>query len=69
LSGYLWQSLIYSPILAAWGLGLGEHLSSWSALLVAVTAWLISLLIAARIETAGQRGPAEWALRRLAYPQ
>ncbi|SDY78815.1 Uncharacterized membrane protein YeiB [Saccharopolyspora shandongensis] len=68
LSGYLFQSLVYSPLLAAWGLGLGQHLSSWSAALLAVGVWLGSLLIAARLERDGRRGPAEWLLRRLAYP-
>lgn len=69
LTGYLCQSLIFSPIFAAWGLGLGEHLSSWSAVLLAVFAWLVGLLVAAKLEGAGQRGPAEWALRRIAYPK
>ncbi|MFF0144715.1 DUF418 domain-containing protein [Amycolatopsis sulphurea] len=69
LTGYLCQSLIFSPIFAAWGLGLGEHLSSWSAVVLAFVAWLVGLLVAAKLEGAGHRGPAEWALRRVAYPK
>ncbi|SHY53030.1 Predicted membrane protein [Mycobacteroides abscessus subsp. bolletii] len=68
MSGYLFQSVAFSPVLAAWGLGLGKHLSSWSAVLFAVCVWSISILLATQLERAGRRGPAEWLLRELAYP-
>lgn len=67
LSGYLAQSLVWGPVLAAWGLGLGAQLSSWSALLVAVAVWAATVLVAAVMERRGLRGPAEVALRRLTY--
>lgn len=57
LSGYLARSLVFAPFPAAWGLGLGVHLSSWSVALVA----------AYRMDRAGVRGPAETLLRRLTY--
>lgn len=68
LSCYLAQSVVFAPIMSAWGLGLGAQLSSWSIAVVAVATWLLTVLLAVLLERAGRRGPAEWALRRLAYP-
>ncbi|WP_150254479.1 DUF418 domain-containing protein [Nocardiopsis deserti] len=67
LSGYLAQSVVFAPFLAAWGLGLGVHLSSWSAVLVAVGTWLLTVAAAFWLDRAGRRGPAEVLLRRLTY--
>lgn len=69
MSGYLAQSVVFSPLLAAWGLGVGRHLSSWSATLLAIAVWAATVAIAVRLERAGRRGPAERLLRRLAYPR
>ncbi|PJJ72645.1 putative membrane protein YeiB [Diaminobutyricimonas aerilata] len=68
LSCYLAQSIVFAPLMSAWGLGVGAHLSSWSIALVAVATWLLTVVLAVLLERAGRRGPAEWALRRLAYP-
>ncbi|PSK93779.1 putative membrane protein YeiB [Murinocardiopsis flavida] len=67
LSGYLAQSLVFAPFLAAWGLGLGVHLSSWSAALVAIATWAATVAAALLMDRAGVRGPAETLLRRLTY--
>jgi uncharacterized protein len=67
MSGYLAQSLVWGPVLAAWGLGLGAHLSSWSVALFAVAVWATTVAGAAAMEHRGLRGPAEVALRRLTY--
>ncbi|RUQ98336.1 DUF418 domain-containing protein [Labedella endophytica] len=67
MSGYLFQSLAWGPVLAAWGLGLGAHLSSWSVALYAVLVWAITVALAAVMESRGIRGPAETLLRRLMY--
>lgn len=67
LSGYLAQSLIFVPVLAAWGLGLGAHLTSASAMLVGIGVWLLTVVVAYRLDVAGVRGPAEVLLRRLTY--
>lgn len=67
LSGYLFQSVVFAPLMSAWGLGLGTHLSSFTITLVAIATWLVSLILAAWLEHAGKRGPAEWMLRRLVY--
>ncbi|GAA1079343.1 DUF418 domain-containing protein [Nocardiopsis composta] len=67
LSGYLAQSLVFGPFLAAWGLGLGAYLSSWSAALVALGTWLLTVAAASLMDRAGVRGPAETLLRRLTY--
>lgn len=67
MSGYLAQSVLFAPLLAAWGLGVGAHLSSWSALLVGVAIWLLTVVVAYRLDRAGIRGPAETLLRRLSY--
>ncbi|GAB3173216.1 DUF418 domain-containing protein [Myceligenerans halotolerans] len=67
LTCYLLQSVLCAPILAAWGLGLGQHLSSWSMLLYAVGVWALTVVFAVWQENRGARGPAEVLLRRLAY--
>lgn len=67
LSGYLAQSVLLVPALSGWGLGLGAHLSSWSALAVGFGVWLLTLVVARLLDRAGVRGPAEVLLRRLTY--
>lgn len=67
LSGYLGHSLLFAPVLAAWGLGLGRHLSSASMAAYAVGVWLVTVVAAEALERAGRPGPAEAALRRLVY--
>ncbi|MCP2263841.1 DUF418 domain-containing protein [Promicromonospora thailandica] len=67
LTSYLLQSVLCAPVLAAWGLGLGQHLSSWSMVLYAVGVWGLTVLFAVWQERTGRRGPAEVALRRLVY--
>lgn len=67
LSCYLAHSLIFAPLLAAWGLGLGEHLGSATMALFAVGVWLVTVAGAYALERAGRRGPAEAVLRRLMY--
>ncbi|MFD3917880.1 DUF418 domain-containing protein [Streptomyces sp. NPDC058595] len=67
LSCYLTHSLIFAPLLAAWGLGLGEHLTSATMALVAVGVRLVTVVGADALERAGRRGPAEVLLRRLMY--
>ena len=67
LTSYLLQSLLCAPVLAAWGLGLGQHLTSWTMLLYAVGVWALTVAFAVWQERTGRRGPAEVALRRLTY--
>lgn len=67
LTCYLAQSVICAPVLAAWGLGLGEVLSSWSMALFAAAVWLVTVVMAYAMERRGVRGPAEVLLRRLVY--
>ncbi|GGA61328.1 hypothetical protein GCM10011490_09460 [Pseudoclavibacter endophyticus] len=67
LTCYLLQSLIFAPLLSAWGLGLGGVLSEWQAVLVAIGVWLVTVLVAVLLDRAGRRGPAEWLLRLLVY--
>ncbi|WP_342384222.1 DUF418 domain-containing protein [Agrococcus sp. KRD186] len=67
LSGYLAQSVLFAPVLAAWGFGLGAQLTPLAATGYAVGVWLVTLVIAAILDRAGTRGPAEVLLRRLAY--
>ncbi|MBS4104794.1 DUF418 domain-containing protein, partial [Tsukamurella paurometabola] len=69
MSGYLAQSLVFSPLLAAWGLGLGQYLSDWSATLLAIVVWAATVALAVHLDLAGRRGPAERLLRHLAYPR
>lgn len=67
LSFYLFQSVVFAPLLAAWGLGLGRHLSTWQAAAIAVAVWLASVGIAWLMDRRDVRGPAERLLRRMAY--
>ena len=69
LSSYLAQSALLAPLLSAWGLGLGASLSSWSVALVAIAVWVVTVVLAVLLDRADRRGPAEWLLRRLAYPR
>ena len=67
LTGYLAHSVLFAPVLAAWGLGLGEHLGSAGMALFAVGVWLVTVVAAAAADRRGLPGPAEWLLRRLVY--
>ncbi|WP_306367595.1 DUF418 domain-containing protein [Nocardiopsis sp. CC223A] len=67
LSSYLAQSVLCAPVLAAWGLGLGAFLTSWTMFLYAIGVWLVTVVAAYLMERAGRRGPAEVLLRRLSY--
>ncbi len=67
LSSYLLQSVLFAPLLAAWGLGLGATLSPLAAAGLAVGVWLVTVVVASILEARGRRGPAEALLRRLAY--
>lgn len=67
LSSYLAFSVIFSPVLAAWGLGLGAHLTSATMVLFAIGVWLIVAVACYMLEQFDQRGPAETLLRRLMY--
>ncbi|MFI6857744.1 DUF418 domain-containing protein [Streptomyces sp. NPDC050416] len=67
LSCYLTHSLLFAPVLAAWGLGLGAHLGSTTMALFACAVWLVTVAGAYALERAGRRGPAEAVLRRLMY--
>lgn len=65
LSCYLFQSLIFAPLLAAWGFGLGAQINTTAAFGIAFGVWLVSVVLASLLERRGARGPAEVFLRRL----
>lgn len=67
LTCYLLQSALCAPVLAAWGLGLGQHLGSFTMFLYAVAVWGLTVLFAVWQEKRGVRGPAEVLLRGLTY--
>jgi uncharacterized protein len=67
LSCYLAHSLLFAPLLAAWGLGLGARLGSATMAAFAVGVWLVTVVAAYAVDRAGWRGPAEVLLRRLTY--
>lgn len=67
LSSYLGQSVLFAPLLAAWGLGLGGHLNSAATAAIAIGGWLVLAVAAYLCERRGIRGPAEKLLRRLVY--
>ncbi|MFC9086830.1 DUF418 domain-containing protein [Nocardiopsis dassonvillei] len=67
MSGYMTHSLLSSPLLAAWGLGLGAHLNSASMAAFALAVWLVTVVAAYALERTGRPCPAEYLLRRLVY--
>jgi uncharacterized protein len=67
LSGYVSHSVVMAPVLSAWGLGLGAHLTSATMALFAIGLWLSTVIVAAVMERRGRRGPLEVLLRRLSY--
>ncbi|WP_159620065.1 DUF418 domain-containing protein [Ruania rhizosphaerae] len=67
LSNYLGQSVIFAPLLSAWGIGLGADLNSAGVAAIAVAGWALLAAVAYLYERRGWRGPAERLLRRLAY--
>lgn len=67
LTFYLWQALILAPLMTAWGLGLGAHIGTATALGIALLVWVAGIAIAVWLDRTGRRGPAELLLRRLTY--
>lgn len=67
LTSYLLQSVLFAPLLAAWGFGLGASLTPLGAAGVAVGVWLVTAIVALILDLQGKRGPAEALLRRLSY--
>lgn len=67
LTCYLLQSLVMVPVLAPWGLGLGDGSGTAVVSLVAVGTYLLGVALCVALERAGRPGPAEVLLRRLTY--
>jgi uncharacterized protein len=69
LTFYLFQSVVFVVLLTPlpYALGLGSSLGTAATAALAVTTWLVSVLIADAMRRRGVRGPAEVALRRLTY--
>ncbi|QIS41690.1 DUF418 domain-containing protein [Clavibacter capsici] len=64
---YLLQSVLFAILLEPWSLGLGVGAGTARIALVAIGVWLVTVGVAVALERAGRPGPAEWAIRRLAY--
>lgn len=67
LSFYLFQSIVFAPLLAAWGFGIGSRIDSATAYLIAASVWIFSLIFAILLERNNTSGPAEHILRKLTY--
>lgn len=67
LTSYLLQSVMFAPLLSAWGLGLGGRIGTAQAALLAIGVWLTTVAVAVALDRAGRRGPFEVLLRRLTY--
>lgn len=67
LTCYLLQSVLCAPVLAAWGLDVGRHLTSFTMFLYALAVWLLTVMFAVWQERRARRGPAETVLRALTY--
>lgn len=68
LSSYLAHSVIFVPLLAAWGLGLGQYFGSAAMVGFAFAVWLVTAFACLGLERAGRRGPAEAFLRNRILP-
>ena len=67
LTCYLLQSMVFAPLLSAWGFGLGARIGTAQAYAIGVAVWLATVLVAVGLARAGRRGPFEVLLRRLTY--
>ena len=67
LSGYLLQSVVFAPLLSAWGFGIGARINTTAAFGIALGVWLLTLVPAVILDRRDARGPAEALLRRLTY--
>ncbi|QZY52014.1 DUF418 domain-containing protein [Leucobacter tenebrionis] len=67
LSGYLLQSMVFAPLLSAWGFGIGARINTTAAFGIALGVWLLTLVTAVILDRRDARGPAEALLRRLTY--
>jgi uncharacterized protein len=64
---YLLQSVLFALLLEPWSLGLGVGAGTARIALVAIGVWLVTVAVAVALERRGLAGPAERAIRRLAY--
>jgi uncharacterized protein len=64
---HLFQSLVWLALFYPFTLDLRDTMGAAAALAVAVTIWLVSLVLAAWMSRTGQRGPAETLLRQRTY--
>ena len=67
LSGYLFQSVAWMVLLAPFTLDLRFGSTAYTAALVAIGVWIISVVGAYAMSRRSYRGPAETLLRRLVY--
>lgn len=67
LTCYLLQSVMFAPLLSAWGLGLGSSLSTAQAASLALAVWAVTVLVAVALQRAGRTGPFEVVLRTWTY--
>lgn len=64
---YLWQSVVFVALLASYGGGLGDQVSTAQAALLAIATWLAGLVLADVMRRRGYRGPGEVFLRQMTY--
>lgn len=64
---YLLQSVLFAILLEPWSLGIGVGAGTARIALVAIGVWLVTVAVAVAMERRGLAGPAERAIRRLAY--
>ncbi|MGO1053513.1 DUF418 domain-containing protein [Crossiella sp. CA198] len=67
LSGYLFQSVVFTLLLKPYTLALGGVLGSAGVAALALATWMISVVLAELLRRAGRTGPAEALLRRLVH--
>jgi uncharacterized protein len=67
LTFYLFNSVLVAAVLHPELGGIGTRVGSFGALCTAFAVWVLAVVVAAWMERAGRRGPADALLRRLVY--
>lgn len=67
LTCYLLQSVMFAPLLSAWGMGVGAQLGTAQVAAYAMGVWGVSVAVAVALRRAGRTGPFEALLRRWSY--
>lgn len=67
MTGYVFQSVLFTILVAPWCLGLSQGEGAWDSMMMALVVWVLTLVLCGILELANLPGPFEWLHRRLSY--